>query len=174
MAVSRHRETREDPTLTTTLVRKSGRTHVKWIFLFSKWFGLLVQMFGLLSLESFLCMLIPVFRSRKIWQYFLAAQCPVPPSTCQYFFIYGGITYQLLQLCLDAVLILRSESRSTFPILDLRVPTRGRDVSLGGSPAKLLLHSHRIHHCGCPDRFYDRDPGVFGPKICRRWHMHDT
>jgi len=68
---------------------KSGRTHVKWIYLFSKWFGLLVQ----------IC--------QQIWLRFLTAQSPVPPSTCQYLFIYGGTTFQLLQFCLDTVLILR-------------------------------------------------------------------
>lgn len=36
------------------LVRKPGRAHVKWIYLFSKWFGLLNQMSGLLHAATLL------------------------------------------------------------------------------------------------------------------------
>lgn len=54
MVVSHHRD-KEGANIHTCLVRKPGRTHVKWIYLFSKWFGLLNQMSDLLHPETPLC-----------------------------------------------------------------------------------------------------------------------
>ncbi|KAF8555840.1 hypothetical protein OG21DRAFT_1483543 [Imleria badia] len=67
----------------------SGRAHIKWIYLFSRWFGLLNQI-GI-----------------QIWHHFLTAYVPVPVSTCEAYFLSEAATFQFLQLCLDAVLILR-------------------------------------------------------------------
>ncbi|KAF8141377.1 hypothetical protein EV363DRAFT_12917 [Boletus edulis] len=66
-----------------------GRAHVKCIYLFSRWFGLLNQI-GLL-----------------VWRCFLAACAPVPLSICEVLFVSEAVTFQSLQLCLDAILILR-------------------------------------------------------------------
>jgi hypothetical protein len=111
MVVSHHRDS-ERANIHTSLVRKPGWTHVKWIYLFSKWLGLLNQMSDLLHPETLLCMLIPLFSGIQIWIYFLAAYSPVPVSTCEVFFMFQGTTFQFLQLCLDAILILRSKSTS--------------------------------------------------------------
>ena len=56
------------------------------------------------------CYLIPIFSGIEIWHYLLAACAPVSMSTCEAYFLFEAATFQLLQLCLDAVLILRSKS----------------------------------------------------------------
>ncbi|KAH0836856.1 hypothetical protein J3R83DRAFT_8644 [Lanmaoa asiatica] len=57
---------------------KSGRTHVKCIYLFSKWFGLVNQMSESLHQESLLCVLISIFSGVHMWHCFLAKDFPCP------------------------------------------------------------------------------------------------
>ncbi|KAN0088304.1 hypothetical protein V8E55_005361 [Tylopilus felleus] len=67
----------------------SGRAHVRWIYLFSRWFGLLNQI------------------AIQIWRCSLAAWNPVPLRTCEIFIYSEGVAFLILELCLDAILILR-------------------------------------------------------------------
>lgn len=60
--------------------------------------------------ESLMCMLIPIFSGIQLWQCFIATYSPVTVKTCETYFIFEAVTFQLLELCLDAILFLRSKS----------------------------------------------------------------
>ncbi|KAG6381812.1 hypothetical protein JVT61DRAFT_421 [Boletus reticuloceps] len=55
-------------------------------------------------------MLTPIISGLLVWRCFLAACAPVPLSICEVLFTSEAVTFQFLQLCLDAILILRSRS----------------------------------------------------------------
>ncbi|KAF8555841.1 hypothetical protein OG21DRAFT_793384 [Imleria badia] len=86
----------------------SCRAHIKWIYLLSRWFGLLNQMSDSFFRKFTLHVnFILIFSGIEIWHYLLAAYAPIPMSTCEAYFLFGAATFQFLQLCLDVVLILR-------------------------------------------------------------------
>ncbi|KAG9313240.1 hypothetical protein JVU11DRAFT_6702 [Chiua virens] len=68
---------------------KPGRIYVKWIYLFTRWFGLVNQV-GI-----------------QVWYHLIATFHPVSVTTCKIFFIFEATTFQVLQVCLDVILILR-------------------------------------------------------------------
>lgn len=60
--------------------------------------------------ESPLRMLISISRAAQAWYFFTETFAPVPVHICDIFFIFEAVTFSLLQLCLDIMLLLRSKS----------------------------------------------------------------
>lgn len=75
------------------------------------------QMSSPLRPEGLSRILIPVFSGIQIWRRLLATHAPISSKTCETFFIFEAVTFQLLQLCLDAILFLRSKSCELLSVL---------------------------------------------------------
>lgn len=67
-------------------------------------------MSGSLHPERLFCMLIPISSGIPIWYSFITAHFPVPVSTCETFYVFEAVTFQLLTLCLDSILIFQGKS----------------------------------------------------------------